>query len=271
DLWVRDPREQAMFVFIAKTFARSRNHRLVLLAYLGLAAGWLSKTWIGGLNAPAAARVHPEALAAIVIVVSLVIGVVIAVALRYLFTLPVELGANWIFQISEQDGRICWLRAVQRFVIWCGIAPVYFLLYPLAAAVMGSGTALAASAAGFGLVLLVFELLFLSWNKVPFTCSYLPGKRPVVFQTVPTAVALTLLAPCTAMVWFGSHGIGIPIVLVSEIIAIVWLHRYRWQLWLERPLSYVDNLDPAVTTLDIGVRLGERIGDDDELKGQSYA
>jgi hypothetical protein len=40
--WIRDPREQAAFVFIAKTLARSGCHRLILLAYAGIALGWIT-------------------------------------------------------------------------------------------------------------------------------------------------------------------------------------------------------------------------------------
>ena len=46
-------------------------------------------------------------------------------ALRYLFTLPVTLRANWMFQTADAEGREAWLAAVQRFIIGFGIAPVY--------------------------------------------------------------------------------------------------------------------------------------------------
>ena len=36
--WMPDPRQQAAFAFIWKTLARSRTHRLILLAYAGIAS-----------------------------------------------------------------------------------------------------------------------------------------------------------------------------------------------------------------------------------------
>ena len=39
---------------------------------------------------------------------------------RHLFSLPTELEANWIFQITEGEGRGQWLRAVDRFVLFWG-------------------------------------------------------------------------------------------------------------------------------------------------------
>jgi hypothetical protein len=37
----------------------------------------------------------------------------------------------------EADGRPAWDRAVERFVIWCGIAPVFVAGLPATIAVLG--------------------------------------------------------------------------------------------------------------------------------------
>src|SRR5947209_7742735 len=49
DRWIPDPRELAAFTFICKTLARSRSHRLILMAYAGMALGWITK---GALDTP---------------------------------------------------------------------------------------------------------------------------------------------------------------------------------------------------------------------------
>ena len=46
----------------------------------------------------------------VILLVFLLIGV------RHLFSIPVELKANWAFQITEGEGRRDWLAAVDRFV-----------------------------------------------------------------------------------------------------------------------------------------------------------
>lgn len=251
DLWIPDPRQQAMFVFMAKTFARSRNHRLVALAYLGVALGWM---------APSIGKGGMRVFSALAIVAPMAISLVVTAALRYLFSLPVELGANWILQITEQDCRDAWLRAVERFVVWCGIVPVYVLAYPIAAQGLGPARALAASLLSFGLVLPVFEVMFYSWRKAPFACSYLPGKRPVVFQTVPSMVALMLLGPATLMVRSASGG-WVPFLALLAVEAAVWwcLRTARWRSCRGLPLVYVDELDPAVITLGIDIRVGAAV------------
>ena len=76
------------------------------------------------------------------------LAVLMILALRYLFSLPVTLQANWMFQTADQEGRDAWLAAVQRFVIACGIAPVYLASLPASIAILGWLRALAVTALG---------------------------------------------------------------------------------------------------------------------------
>jgi hypothetical protein len=105
------------------------------------------------------------------------------------------LRASWVFQTLEADGRHAWDRALGRFVIWCGIAPVFLAGLPANIAVLGGVCAVAASALGCLGVLLFFEKYVREFRKLPFTCSYLPGKQPVWALMVRFAVSAALLAP----------------------------------------------------------------------------
>ena len=99
ELWISDPREQAAFAFTWKTLARSRIHRLLLLAYAGLALGWVIKA---ALDAPPVS-LHDEGMYGLMAVASpLGLAVLMIPALRFLFTLPVALQANWMFQTADQ-------------------------------------------------------------------------------------------------------------------------------------------------------------------------
>ena len=120
--WIGDPREQAVFAFIWKTLVRSRSHRLILLAYAGIGLGCITK---GALDTPRPS-LHDQGLYGFIVVVApLAIAIAMAAGLRYLFSLPLALGANWLFQMTEPEDRAAWLSAVERFVLWCGIAPVF--------------------------------------------------------------------------------------------------------------------------------------------------
>jgi hypothetical protein len=49
----------------------------------------------------------------------------------------VELKANWLFQITEGEGRRQWLRAVDRFVLFFGAAAMLVIPFPLEARLLG--------------------------------------------------------------------------------------------------------------------------------------
>jgi hypothetical protein len=52
-------------------------------------------------------------------------------------SIPAELRANWIFQITESQGRAEWMSAVERFTMAYAIAPVYLILFPVSVYVWG--------------------------------------------------------------------------------------------------------------------------------------
>src|SRR5262245_40367679 len=174
--WIADPREQAAFSFLWKTLFRSRSHRLFLLAYAGAALGWITK---GLLDAPPV-NLRDEGLYGLTVVLApIAVAVLITVGLRYLFTLPVGLRANWVFQTVEAEDRPAWHAATERVWVWCGIAPVLAAGLPASIAVLGPIRGVTAAALGVMAALIFFERYFGEWRKLPFTCSYLPGKKPI--------------------------------------------------------------------------------------------
>ena len=107
----------------------------------------------------------------VIVLLLLIIGT------HHLFSLPAELEANWIFQITEGEGRGLWLRAVDRFVLFWG-AMMLVTSFPIEVRLLGwRGVAEAAFLAMLGL--LAYEWVFSSRQKLPFTCSRPPCKAPI--------------------------------------------------------------------------------------------
>lgn len=169
---------------------------------------------------------------------------------RHVFSLPIELKANWIFQITESEGRFQWLRAVDGFVLLWGAAPM--LLLPLPAEVRllgwrGVGEAVLFLAVG----LVGYEWAFSSWDKLPFTCSHLPGKTPVGMILgffgllgVLALVHTMLLGALYNDAWFAS--------LLSLLLVAWWQIRHaRRQGWVHLRLKYEEAPAPAVHALNL--------------------
>jgi predicted permease len=247
DLWIRNPREQAAFTFICKGLARSRIHRLILLAYAGLAIGWITS---GALDTPAPSLRNQGVYGLIVVLAPLTLAMLVTVGLRYLFSLPLSLQANWMFQITDREGRTAWLAAVERFVLWCGIAPIVVMGLPAAVAVLGPVRAVAATLLGGGGAWLAFERLFRRWQKLPFTCCYLPGKQPAWLVLVRGMIALPMLGFVGEFILSCSADAAAFLALLSFEIAVCWwmraARRKRWTetalLWEELPEVEVEEL-----------------------------
>ncbi len=242
----KDPREQAMFSFLWKTLTRSRLHRLMLQVAAGLAIAWM----IGASDLRSSDAVP-------VVLIPLAVSVFVIAGLRYLFSIPLELRANWLFQIAESEGRVAWMRAVDRFVIGCGLAPVYACSLPAAIAVFGWQQAFRVTALGFFLALLVFEFLFRNWSKAPFTCSYLPGKRLLWQILVASMVALSYLGTAALVV----HGFSAGWVTFAAAFPLLvgawrWMRRRRTDWWPETALVYDELPEPAVSSLHIDFERG---------------
>ena len=177
---VRNSRQRAIVDFVGRTLQRSRQHRLVLGLSVGVAVV-LSVQSVGPAvlvelrsgQLPAGWQIEPA------LVLPLVIGAVLISALCYVFQLPSELRANWVFRMAESSGRRELLDGVERVFIVGGIMPAILLAWPIVALATGWATALAHNALMTMLLLLLLELRLREWHKVPFACGYVPGRRNI--------------------------------------------------------------------------------------------
>ncbi len=256
--WIADPRQQAAFAFIGKTLARSRGHLLILLACAGLALGWIAN---GALDTPRPTLRDQGMYGLLVVLVPLALSMLAALGLRYVFSLPVSLGANWVFQTLERNGRAAWLAAVERFVVWCGLAPIFLACLPAAFAILGGLRAAAATVLAFLAALLWFEALFRRWCKLPFTCSYLPGKQPLCFTLLRYGLIVGLLGPACQLILVSSGDLTAFVALFT-LLAVLWwrLRAGRRAFWSQCALCYEEAPEAAVTTLDLQPGAAEAAG-----------
>ena len=115
---------------------------------------------------------------------------------------------------------------MDRFVIVCGLVPVYACTLPAAIVVFGWWRALRVTALGLFVALLVFEFLFRDWHKAPFTCSYLPGKRQFWQVLVAAFAALSYMGTAALAIHAFSAGwvtfaAGFPLIFGLWR----WMHR----------------------------------------------
>jgi len=166
--------QTAIVRFSIRTIARSRQHRVVLAFFLAIGFAIL----ILLLHAPAGHNELAQAEAALLFT-NYVVLITTIVGIRAVFTMPIALGANWIFRVTAAGTPDDYRAAIRRPLFVLGIAPVwiasacaFFTLWPWRRA--AEHLAILAFAGA-----IVAYLCLYRFQKIPFTCSFLPGKSKI--------------------------------------------------------------------------------------------
>jgi CubicO group peptidase (beta-lactamase class C family) len=175
-----DRYQTAVGQFVIRTLLRSKQHRLTVALYLGIGlafAGLLLKDPSTKRALADSAAGNPWRDASVALWAASVIFMTLAVmGTRVAFGMPADLRANWIFQVmgartgretATAARRPLWVLAVAP--VWLGSAAVCLGLWPSWPSVWHMVTL-----ALIGLILV--ELCLLNFRKIPFACSYLPGR-----------------------------------------------------------------------------------------------
>jgi hypothetical protein len=112
---------------------------------------------------------------------------------------------------------------------------------------------LAAAVAIATVGLVTVHAVLLDWRRIPFTCSYLPGKRFVAQSFFLGVGAFTVFV--LSGEWLLRRAISSPwaaIAIVGMGVAAGWLlRRRRLEEWSRRPLAFEDEFPDAVMALQL--------------------
>jgi hypothetical protein len=248
----RQPATPAIGPFIGATLTRSPLHQGVFVIIAACGAGLVLNSFVSHWHARALSNAD-DPLIATVIWAAFALVFAMNVASRAALVLPLELRANWIFRMTEDETtRTEELGTVVRTLILLGVVVPLAMLFPLEWAILGSRAIHCTSIAGLcGLVLV--ELHMTEWRRIPFTCSYEPSGQ-LVWQTIVIGVAafvlFTMIGP--RLVWYSiNHPVGW--LAVMAVLGAVLLYLRRQRLWLSRSaaLMFEDVLPNEVEPLKL--------------------
>jgi len=255
DRFIPDPRELAVFAFMAKMLSRSRQHRLVLTAFAAIALALIVESFVSLATGRdfRGFSVQTPGLRQAVISAPLALSLFVLAGFRYLFRLPVELPANWLFRLNEPGNRLAFLDGVQRFLLCCAVVPVALLTLPLEVRFLGPRAGCIAAAVCLLPSLILMEVLLAQFDRIPFTSSYLPGQRPLVETVVRYSIAVALyVSVLSVIIDWCLQSTGAMLALVAAMLLVWWRVRFaRRELRQIGQIEFEELPEPAVLTLSI--------------------
>jgi hypothetical protein len=244
--------ETAIAQFSIRTLFRSRRHRVTLSFYMGLAFAFvlfITKAPVLQTMAPAGDpwhQVNPQMMvASILVMCSAVVG------MRVAFAMPIDLRANWIFRVTPIRGGQDCRNSVRRSLFALGVAPawvasaaVFFWLWPWRPAA-GHLTIL-------GLIgIILAEVCLQSFRKIPFTCSFLPGKTHYHIAIMAYVALVVLLGEGAEIEQSALVESGLRLATLLTVLGVV-AALLRWRTdSLEEGIEFEDIPAPAVMVLGL--------------------
>lgn len=248
--------QTAIGQFSIHSLLRSRQHRMILAFYLGVA--FAANVLL--LRMPVARdRVNSWALLGTPLLATTILSMLVfVVGMRIAFAMPLDLKANWIFRIAPVRGGLECLRARRRamlatslFPIWLASAVLLFWIWPWRAA--------AAHLIILGLLgAITAEICLQGFQKIPFTCSYLPGKTNIhVTFLFATMVILQFIAYCAG---WERRAIENPFALCAFVVGLtlaLYILRRLTAINTDADdigIQFEDEGSPAIQTLGLAAR-----------------
>jgi CubicO group peptidase (beta-lactamase class C family) len=211
--------QTAIGQFSVRTLARSKQHRLIVGFYLGVGLAFTSLLLKGS---PSAANNPWRETSVLLWSASLMMMLLAAVGTRAAFALPLDLRANWIFRVIGTRGGLETLAASRRALLLLAVAPVW-LVTAVTCLWIWPGRQTAAHLVVLGLLgMIVVDICLLRFQKIPFTCSYLPGKSRV-HMALLVALGLLLTGPETALLERHALRETGSMALMLALMAVVWI------------------------------------------------
>jgi hypothetical protein len=180
--------QTAIVLFSFRSITRSRQHRVILAFFLSVVFAIALSLLRGELNTPAGRPIDEDFIFPTLLMMTFAV-----IGLRSVFSLPISLTANWVLRTTQLCSSEKYVAATRRTLLILCVLPVLFATALLSlrfrpwTQVAGHLVLLASIGCIFT------EISLIGFYKVPFTCSYLPGKSNIQFAFWGVVIVLPLL------------------------------------------------------------------------------
>jgi len=242
------PVQHACFRFIGGILSRSSKHQVFLAVYLGIGVS-LALTSALVVNPQAE---FPFAFAANgMLALPLTLSFFVISGLRATFNMPYELPANWMFRTTAGYDSQHHVAATLKWVAVSGLLPLALFVAAIEFAYWPWPEALYHLAFEAVISLILVQVLFFSFRKVPFTCSYYPGKKNMailagVYLYGFTMYSSSMVALENRLLRSPSYAVAFIFAGVATVLALARARRRQ-----AAPLIYEEQSDAQLQGLEL--------------------
>ncbi|OGD10915.1 MAG: hypothetical protein A2Y86_06090 [Candidatus Aminicenantes bacterium RBG_13_62_12] len=248
-LFLRNHIQRAVFHFYRKTFKSSVFHRMRLATFL--ACGLALVPFL--ITMKVVRKGHLFDINLTMLSIPLILSFALLLGLRSAVSVPVSLEANWIFRLTERPQVRQYSAGCRKAMVILSLGPLFVLVFAVYAVLWDPQTAFNHALYGFTVSLLTMEVLFIHFLKIPFSCSYLPGKEKMQIYWLPYLLVFVAYMNITSRVELGllqSPSKFTPFI-ISIILMIAGIRVYQVLSFYKRNrLRYEEEPEPLMVGLD---------------------
>jgi hypothetical protein len=255
--WIgRSPVRHAVHRFVSLTVRRSVLHQTLVVGVLAAAGGFVLNSLLSadGWREPLNTRVRGGGGLFGTLLWAPMTMIFLAIpAIRIALSVPLDLRSNWIFRMTEDvPGRGEVVAATVRIVLALAVALPLAILGPVQWWMLGRSAlnvVLVEAAIGWLLV----EWLMADWRRIPFTCSYIPGKGFVPHMVVKGFASYLFFTLATGVVLrFSQARLRTALLFVVVLgAAAAALSMQRWRHARTTSLTFEEAVSSDVTPLGL--------------------
>ena len=174
-LFLKNPIQRAVFYFFGNTLKKSNFHRMRLASYMVVAMGIVLIL----LAAKATTLGNIDSFDKTILSIPFILSFFLVLGMRAASQIPVAVDANWIFRLGETDDTKHYLIGFKKGILFLILVPLFVVLFVFYTILWGWPFALFFCLFAFAVSILLVEIVFINHRKIPFTCTYLPGKGKI--------------------------------------------------------------------------------------------
>jgi hypothetical protein len=243
---LRAPEERAVYAFFSKTIRSSPKQRVTMAYFLAIVAGVVMLYIVA--NREGFRLLNPGNRS--LLAQPIVLAFVILVGIRTLVNLPASPPANWIFEVTDTGRTMRYVAGLKKAIFFRWLVPLFCLVFVFHLVIWDLGPALEHALFGLTVSGLGLEAFFYRFRKVPFACTYLPGKMKLQSRLIPLVILFLGFFSLTAAIEKELRRAPLKFIYFFAISAGLWLavRLANTRFYRGASLIYEEQPEPVMVT-----------------------